>query len=422
MAIFNFDRDIHRFVAGGLRGQGRDPRVLELLGPDLLAAQARHETSSAGDWQAWSDVSRLWAEHARRTGSSVSLEAADRAAGEALACAGRAGLAWARLAAGRTALVRHDLFGDSEALSQAEAAAEAAISGRSAVDAHATLIHARALSRQAIQAGSLSEVRAACALLDAAIHDLSSLKRSESRWTETDLIEARLERAALTSAAGVRERDPRLLDQSGRELRAILGGAEAHMTPLTRMRALAATAAGLSVLAGAAGREDCLTQAADLLAAAEDLITADHSPTDAAAVRAARAAALLRLDALSPMPEALDMAARCASEAARLTGGRGLRLGCEINVLNSRLKVRRAEAGGDVVGLSTLEARARANLAHEAGHEDPVGWAVSQLTLAWTYEALDRLGSSPSRAASAGLAREAAREVLDEHGISWRQA
>ena len=82
--MFDFGKDLQRFVLGGGRAGVRDARLLELLAPELLAQQAHAETAmaerAARPAEGWRDVSRLWLEHARRTGSAASLDAAERAA------------------------------------------------------------------------------------------------------------------------------------------------------------------------------------------------------------------------------------------------------------------------------------------------------------------------------------------------------
>ena len=83
-----------------------------------------------------------------------------------------------------------------------------------------------------------------------------------------------------------------------------------------------------------------------------------------------------------------------------------------------RARIRCAEDAGDPLALSALEARAKARLADGGAARDPLGWAADQLVLAGVYEALDRLGSEPSRAAAAALARAGAAEVFEEEGMA----
>src|SRR5690606_37051106 len=86
--MFEFGRDIRRRL-GGRDGIDPDPRLLELAPPPVLMEQARAvRPSSARDWRRFTERARLWAEHARRTGLSTSLGAADLASEQALAGAG----------------------------------------------------------------------------------------------------------------------------------------------------------------------------------------------------------------------------------------------------------------------------------------------------------------------------------------------
>lgn len=418
--MFELGKDLKRLVAGGGRTGVRDARLLELIPTELVARQAHAEAAAAAraprPGEAWRDVSRLWLEHARRTGAAASLEAAERAAERCLALGG------GQLMRARAALMRHDLFGGPDALARAEAATDAAGGERLEPEtaAQVAAFHARLKARRAQMRAEPDETRAAAALLDAALHglEIQATRRRRDPWLDADLIETRLERAGLAAFAGVRQRDPRLLDQAGRDLRLLADRTDGDFAPLTRARALAACGAGLATLGEMADRFDCVVQALELIEAALDLFTADHSPMDHAAILAARGAALVRLARLTDEDAALDNALASLERAGRLTTGRRLKLGAEIAVLATRLRIEAAEAAGDLLRLSEMEARARARLASGGAAADPLGWAADQLALAEVYAALERLGAEPSRRHAAALARAGALDVLDEEGMA----
>ena len=425
--MFDFGKDLQRFVLGGGRAGVRDARLLELLAPELLAQQAHAETAMAerAAWPAesWRDVSRLWLEHARRTGSAASLDAAERAGERCLGTGDGSARGLSLLARARVALLRHELFAGADALIRAEMMVEAAGGERCAPEtaAQVAALHARLATRRAQASGAADAVRSAAALLDAALHGMETLagqRRLRDPWVAVDLAETRLERAGLGALAGVRHKDPRLLDQAGRDLRLLAERTDGDFAPLTRARALAACGAGLAVLGEMAGRADCVAQAVDLLDGAADLFAADHSPLDHAAILGARGSTLLRLAEMDQDDRAREEASACLDQACILSGGRRLKLGTEISILAMRARIRCAEDAGDPLALSALEARAKARLADGGAARDPLGWAADQLVLAGVYEALDRLGSEPSRAAAAALARAGAAEVFEEEGMA----
>ena len=76
--------------------------------------------------EGWRDVSRLWLEHARRTGSAASLDAAERAAERCLGTGDGSARGLSLLARARVALLRHELFAGADALIRAEMMVEAA--------------------------------------------------------------------------------------------------------------------------------------------------------------------------------------------------------------------------------------------------------------------------------------------------------
>lgn len=424
-AMFDFGKDLKRFVAHGVGGQGRDPRVLELLPTTTVAEQAAAEASAAGrasrPWRAWRDVALIWASHARRTGLNSSLEAAGRAASAALdaAPAGHA-FAFASVTAAEVLLAKFDLRANEIALGEAEAAVEAAAeepNSRRAQSAVAA-VHARLRMRRALMEDDAGAVKAAAALLDAALHEDSRRATEPDPWRLARVVDLRLERAELTARAGLRWQDHRLLEQAGRDLRLLIETLDADLLPVSRARAVRMCGLSLSGLAAAAASPEAMEQAVELLASARDLFDVDHSPLDAASALSAQAETLIRWQSGAPVPQLLKAAEDMLARAWRLADGRSAALEVEIKVKAARVKTLMASQAGDMMTLSGQEARLRERLAKGDGRSDARAWAVDQLCLAGVYEALDDLGCQPTRGWAAAYARSEAMDVLREAGLA----
>ncbi|MBN8552212.1 MAG: hypothetical protein J0L52_04895 [Caulobacterales bacterium] len=420
--MFDFGKDLKRFVASGVGGQTRDPRVLELLPTAMVAEQAASEAPLAGQssqpWRAWRDVALIWVGHARRTGLTSSLEAAGRAADQALAAAtaGHA-FAFASTVAAEALVARFDLRGDLEALDEADAAVEAAAAEPHARRAEPAVaaIHARIRARRALMDNDPASVRAAAALLDTALHLDSRRGTDPDPWRLVRVVDLRMDRAELSLQAGLRWHDERLLDQAGRDLRVLMDHVDGDVLPITRARAIRACGLALSALGHMAGRTEAMEQAIELMALGRDLFDADHSPLDAAALLAAQAETLLRWQQAAPVTQLLKSAEDLLTQAWKLCATRSTGLEVEIRLRAGRVKTLLAYADGDVAALSGQEARLRQRLAR--GGTDPVSWAVDQLCLARVYEALDELGCAPGRSWAAAYARAEATETLRESGL-----
>jgi len=74
--MFEFGRDLRKLFEKARESD--DLGWLELIGADLLEAEAKRETTDAGrvscgrPFEAWMRASFMWREHARRTGSARS--------------------------------------------------------------------------------------------------------------------------------------------------------------------------------------------------------------------------------------------------------------------------------------------------------------------------------------------------------------
>lgn len=387
--MFEFGKDLRRLF--GRERDREDLGWLELIGVELVEAEARRasidagRTSCAKPDQAWLTAAALWRELAARTGRRDALDHADDAARDAARAAHAAGrMEEARCALAQSCLLRFDLYGGPALLDQA-AELIARDSGRQATVA----VHARISARKARLDGRPVRLLEAAALLDLAVHGLAG--------SADPLAEAvRLDRAGLTLEAGIAQRDARLLDQAGRDLFALVEASSSDRRPLTRARALALSASGLSALAALADDAPAREQSRAMLEAAGDQFTPDHSPLDWCAVQLASGTGAARLVAV----EAL-----CRS------AGAGLVLGALARERLSADRVAAAEAAGDPAALDALQAELRRRVSVPGA---PLDWAADQIGLARVALARARLCDAPS--GETGLMLATAVEVATEEG------
>lgn len=375
--MFEFGRDLRKLFEKARESD--DLGWLELIGADLVEAEARRETTDAGrvscarPFDAWMRASALWREHARRTGRRDSLERAGRCASDATRhTATPDQTAQAAIESGEIHLLRFDLFGGPATLTAALADVQALTAERPATRAAAAALHARLCARRARLSGEASTLLDAAALLDAALHGARVLPPCVGD-------ELRLDRAALSLEAGVARRDGRLLDQAGRDLRALVESASPDYRPLTRARALALAGAGLMALANLAGAEAAKEQGQSLFEAAADQFTPDHSPLDWVGVHMARNGPEVPLLVLA--------------EAEVLTRQPGLILGALARERRMAAEAALAERMGDLDALTTLESVVRLRLSSPDGRE-PVDWASDQICMAHLALARGRLTAS----------------------------
>lgn len=367
--MFEFGRDLKRLFDGHQAEQ--DLGWLEVVDVEVLRGEARRQTVDAGragcarPVQAWLLASSLWREHARRSGAADSLQQARLTALDARKAAqGNDDRAEAVIGLAETMVLSFDLYGGPESLGRALSLIDGLErqTTRSGLKGRLGALHARVRARQGrMEEGDGME---ALAFLDRAIHDLS--KRSGPA-----LDAVRLDRAALALLCGIERRDARLLDQAGRDLRALVDDCPSDRRPLTRARALALCGAGLSALATLADSPAALEQGRALFDAACDQFTADHSPMDWAVVSLARSASLA--GAACPLDAGERLVRDALIETRTLAG---------LALADARLDaaVMEAEALGDILALDRLAARLRSRLAVDRPR--PVAWAVDQIGLA----------------------------------------
>ncbi len=392
--MFEFGRDLRKLFEKARESD--DLGWLELIGADLVEAEARRESTDAGrvsctdPFAGWMRASALWREHARRTGRRTSLERAAAAASDAARhTATPDQTAATAVESGEIHLLRFDLFGGPEKLTAALMDVQSLTMERPATRAAAAALHARLTARRARLSGEPSAMLDAAALLDAAVHGAQGMPRTVG----DDL---RLDRAALSLDAGVARRDGRLLDQAGRDLKVLVEAASPDYRPLTRARALALAGAGLMALARLARNEAATEQGQALFDAAAEQFTPDHSPLDWVAVQ------LVQAQADTPL---LPL-----TQAEALTREPGLVLGALARERRLAAATNLAEDAGDVAALFGLEAIVRQRLLNRTA--PPLDWAADQIGMARLVMARGRLTGVEPRAVGLMLteAMETARE------------
>lgn len=403
--MFEFGRDLRKLFAQARESE--DLSWLELISVDLLAVEARHQSTDAGrvscarPFPAWLRAASLWREHARRTGSALTVEQALKATVDAARHARSIDdTARAAVARAEILLLRHDLCGGQDRL---DAAAEAVPSltthCRSDTAASIACVHARIQARQARLSGKAEALMDAAALMDGAIHDL------KGRPTfETDDI--RMERAGLALEAGVARRDPLLLDQAGRELQRLVETASPDYRPLTRARALTLCGAGMAALGALAGDVDAQEQGHALFEAAAEQFTPDHSPLDWATIQVVRATTSGVTTGTAGI--------RTLRQTEMLTAGSDLILGAVARDLLIEAEVAEAAEMRDTGALAALETAVRRRLTDRTRRSTGLDWAVDQLAMARLATAREVL--TGSEAGQSGLAVLEAIDVAREHG------
>lgn len=397
--MFEFGRDLKKLFEKARDGD--DLGWVELIGVDLVEAEARRETTDAGrvsctrPFAAWMKASNLWREHARRSGARLSLDRAAACASDATRhAANDEDKTAAALEAGEIHLLRFDLFGGPERLATAASDVQFLNGGRAVTRAWAQSLGARLAMRKALAAEDASERRKALERLDAAQEAGRALSAAAAH-------ELALDRAALALEMGVERRDPALLDQAGQDLRTIVEAASPDYRPVTRARALVLAAMGLKALAGLAADAAAHEQARALFDAAAEQFTPDHSPLDWAAVQLAQVEA--------------DCPLLTLTQAEAMTAEPGLILGACARERRMAAEAALAFAMGDLQALAGLEAVIRRRLAKRTPIE-PVDWAADQLGMAHLMLARARLTNS--RADAVGMILTEAMETAREWGAA----
>lgn len=397
--MFEFSRDLRRLFAQAR--QSEDLGWLELVGVDLLEAEARQQSVDAGrvscprPFEAELRAAALWRDHARRTGAAASLDRAERAVRSAhRAAAGQDQVQRAEVERAAHLLAVFDLCGGLAPLRAAEQALDAmGRPHRRDTAALAASVHARIKARLALlDDAPEGPTLDAFALMESALHTAPAGAGADA---------LRLDRAALALEAGLMRRDARLLDQAGRELRELVEATVAEYRPLTRARALVLCGAGLCTLAALAEDAAAGAQGRALFMAAAELFTPDHSPLDWAAIQVAAA-------------RYGDASLSALAQAESLTDGQGLVLGALAREARAAAEIDATARLADGVGLAGIEAGLRDRLRRLDPRTQPLDWAADQLALARAAQARGQISGAPQ--AHVGLMLAEAALTAREHG------
>ncbi|WP_292053926.1 MULTISPECIES: hypothetical protein [unclassified Brevundimonas] len=366
--MFEFGRDLRRLFEKARDSQ--DLGWLELVGLSLVESEARSQSTDAGrvscahPYEGWMRAAALWREHARRSGSSESLQRAEQAGRDALRAALNEDQAIrARIDIGHTSMLAFDLFGVPRRLdSLLDSVIQLPLPRRAETQAEIDSLKARLEARLARIANDAERMAQAAERLSEA---MLGLKPTDTLIGE----DLSLDRAALSLEAGIQTRNARLLDQAGRELRDLVESASPDERPVSRARALALCGTGMAALASVANDPSARQQAGALFDAAADQFTPDHSPLDWATIQ------LLKAERSEGDPEALE-------QAQKLTDKPGLIIGALIRERSLAYTLRRAEAEGDMTSLAKVELLLRHRLARPMDETTAVDWASDQISMA----------------------------------------
>jgi hypothetical protein len=431
--MFEFGREIKRLFETDAQPRdgltGGDASLLEVLDIGLLRSEARAADIAAGRISAKDphkrrlEAARVWRELARRTGDADALSkaalAAEKAA-EGFRASGRSKLwAAARAEQGQCAVLGADLYGDDGlnaaavvALTDAVGAAPSTPTGALAAGQLARLGAAAALRR-----GDYDAAKRAAATFDDPIARLAGHLRGRAigKAASADL---RCDRAELLIGCAARLKDTRLYEQAIIEMDRLSETLDSAYEPLVWSRVQVLRAAARVGFGETCGRMEDIAEGVELLVAALDALTPDHSPLDWARLQQALAQGLHSLGEGSDNDRAFEHALSCYERALWITRRQPtllLRAGLIRNRANCL--ARRAELSADLGVLDDTIDELRMGLGRLAPAADPVGWASAQVDLAQLYIArLELIGADADRAA-AGVALSTAVDVFGEHGL-----
>lgn len=366
--MFEFGRDLRRLFEKAR--DSYDLGWLELVSVALVETEARHQTTDAGrvscarPFDGWMRAAALWREHARRTGSSQSLQKAEQAGRDAAQAAQNDDQAMrAAIDVGHTSMLAFDLYGAPRRLAGLLDNLERLPAARKAdTGAAVEALKARLKARQARITSDPAQLTEAASRLSEAMARLSP---TATPMTE----EMKLDRAALSLEAGLLARSPTLLDQAGRELRILVEEAQPDERPVSRARALALCGTGMAALASIAGDSQARGRAHTLFDAAADQFSAEHSPLDWASIQLLRS-------------ERGPVAEQSLNEARQMTNMPGLIIGAMMRERHMANAVRRAEDEGDSPSLFAMQQDMLLRLAEPMEDAIAVEWSSDQITLA----------------------------------------
>ena len=431
--MFEFGREIRRAFQGGAPAPrdgltGGDAALLDLLDLGMLKSEGRAADIAAGRVGARDpaarqlEASRIWREVARRSGDAVVLRKAAALAQSAAAGFDRArrhaASAAARVEQACCALLGAELFGD-EGLEAAVAATLTSAKTQSGpVGALALAGLAGLAGRQALRSAAPSEALAAAARFDAALLRLTAAGRDISGY-RLAAAEHRAVKADVLAGCGARLKDHTLVDAALAELRVAIATLDADFEPLLFARLTAQSGSIQALRAELTGDANDAAEAVQRLTDALETLDRDQSPLDWTRVQAMLGQALRILGEATDSPRAFEQALRCFDRAALgLKDHPALALRAVAANQRSACLGRLAELTGDLAVLDAAEASLKTELLAVRPAEDPMSWAVIQLSLARLYELRGEItGRSGDRLQACALAYEAALDVFGEQGL-----
>jgi tetratricopeptide (TPR) repeat protein len=318
-----------------------------------------------------------------------------------------------------SAMLGAELYGDEGLNAAAELALKVAVvaapTGACAAIASGQLARLAALPLYGDGTGD--QVRQAAAAFDGPIAAVATHLRSKA-VSKALLAELRCERAELLMAGGLRLSDPRLYEAAIAELDKLSARLDAAYEPLARARTVALAASARVGFGRILGRIEDIAEGVEMLVAALDTVTPDHSPLDWARLQYALAHALQALGEGSEADRAFEHALSCYQRALWVTREQpALALRALLSQDQARCLARRAELAAEPALLEEAILYLLQDLQKLHPSRDPVGWAIAQVNLAQLYIArLDLDGGDRERAAAA-LALTSAIEVFGEHGL-----
>jgi tetratricopeptide (TPR) repeat protein len=426
--LLHFGRDTGRRSAeNATQPWAADPSLLQLLPLMALRAEAAssglaaHRAEGSAQVHAFIRHALVLRETARRTGEAETLARAASAAlrAEALAKNDRKAKALALISHAQALYVGAALFGDDEAARIATDRLDEAAKLPLDPVAQARLDALRAglLARQALFARSPMVCKAAGAALSAAAKALDALAKL-GKLDDSEVHEARCDRADLLIGAGLRAKDRGKLELALSELQTLAPALDPAYRPLTWARAETLRGQALAALGDMAGEAAAIAEGSIVLTTVVEELPASHSPLDVARAGHALGLVLQSLGEACEEEALFDRAiAAFAPALAALDEAHLLPLRSVVAHDGAACLARRAERRGDLASLERAEAAFRDALKTRSAAADPLSWAVTQVALARIYEAEAELRGDTGERADAAFALASALEIFAEKGL-----
>jgi len=432
--MFEFGRELRRVFQGGMSPSprngvtGGDAALLDLLDLYMLKAEGRAADIAAGRIGARDPASRqleatrIWREVARRSGDPVVLRKAAACAQSAVALFERdrrmTAAAAARVEQASCALLGAELFGD-EGLEAAVAMTLTGIQTRSGpIGALAQAGLAGLAGRQALRSAGAEDALAAAARFDAPIKRLIAAGKDASAFRMSAAEHCGI-KADILAGCGARLKDQTLVDAALEELKRALATLDPEFEPLLTARLTAQSGSIRSLRAELTGDALDAAEAVQILTDVLESLDRDQSPLDWTRIQAMLGQSLRILGEATDAPRAFEQALRCFDRVAvGLKDQPALALRAAAANQRSGCLGRLAELTGDLAVLDAAEASLKTELQAARPAEDPMSWAMIQLSLARLYELrVEITGRAGDRLQASAMAYDSALDVFSENGL-----